>query len=203
MNGGGLLVNRLEIMERHWYNHNRDPYKNQNLFKDQLQRVATVEPFVLSQAVDLLSGEDVFPKIKKLLYHCLVLSPKKEPGSVDCRTCGSMGLVLGVVFVKDQLRMDIISYEHTPRSDGNYTTRVIGRCSCENGLAYQFCKNAMGKVVEPDQYLVKAAEASGTDAAFEAQVAAQYFRDKAIGVNRGSLPTGPLANNINKLLGEV
>ena len=197
-------MNRLEILERHYYNHNRDPFKNQNLFKDQLQRVASVEPYVLLQAVDMLASADVFPKIAKLLYHCKVLAPKNEPGSVECRTCGSQGLVLSVVWVGQNTSMDIVSYKHNVRKDGTYTTKVIGRCECENGVAYEFCKNAMGKIVKPDQFLVEGADKNGWTTTFEAQMAAQYFRDKARGITRKDLsPNGPLALALNKILGEA
>jgi len=197
-------VNRLEIMERHWYNHNRDPYKNKNLFEDQLRRVSHVDEHILLKVVDMLGGEDVFPKIKKVLYHCIVSSPQPEVGTVDCNKCGSNGLILGVVYIEDNVRMDIVSYDHVPKPDGNYTTRILGRCDCENGLAYQLVSdNVMGKIVQPDQFLVDAASEKGWDAAFEANVAAQFFRDKADGILRKDLPNGPLAKLINKLMGEA
>ena len=205
MNGEGFLaVNRLEIMERHWYNHNRDPYKNKNLFEDQLRRVSHIDEHVLSKAVELLAGEDVFPKIKKVIYHSMVLSPKTEVGTVDCNKCGSNGLIIGVVFIKDNINMDVVSYDHVPRPDGNYTTRIVGRCDCENGRAYELVNgNVMGKIVQPDQFLVNAAAKNGWDATFEANVAAQHFRDKADGIDRKGLSDGPLAQLINKLMGEA
>ena len=169
-------MDRLEIMERHWYNHNRDPFKNQNLFKDQLQRVAHIEPHILSKAVDVLSSEDIFPKIRKLLYQCLTITPQAACGTVDCNICGSMGLVIGVVYVNGSTIMDIISYKQPIKKEGSYTTRVIGRCFCENGKAYERVReNVMGKLVKPDQFLVESAMEKGWPVSFEANRAAQYF----------------------------
>ena len=191
----------LENLEQHWYNHNRIPSKYKELFKNQLQRVSHIAPEILKQAVAVLASEEVFPKIQKLLYHCLVLSPTNDAGSVDCNICGSMGLVLGVVWVRGNSRMDIVSYKQQARPEGHYTTRVIGRCVCDNGLAYQHVKsNVMGKIVQPDQFLVDAAEKNGWDAAFEAQVAAQHYRDKSKGIERKGPGDGPLAQIIDNLI---
>ena len=192
-------MDKMDIMRRHWFNHNRDPFKSQNLFTDQLNRVSHVNVHVLAKAVDLLASEDVFPKIKKLLYHCTVLTPQAETGTVDCNICDGMGLVLGVVFVKDGACMDVVSYDHKVRYDGNYSTRIIGRCECENGLAYQHVnETALGKVVNPDQFQVDAANDKGWSASFEASQAAIHFNHK----QRGRMPqkaSGPLAKLITQI----
>jgi len=204
MSGGGLLVSKLEVLERHWFNHNRDPFKNKGLFEHQLKELANVDEGILTQAVTILSGEDVFPKLKKLLQQCTALKPQDNLGSIECNSCGSMGLVLGVVWTFEGTHMDVLSYDQKVRPDGNYTTRIIGRCKCENGLAYQFVKtNIMGKLVAPDQYLIDGAYKNGWDVNFEATMAAQYFRKKAREMRGESLAKGPMSGTINKIIGDA
>ena len=193
-------MDRVEIMQRHFYNFNRDPFSAQNLFKDQLSRVSDVDIQILNKAVDDLGMTDgPLPQINKLLAMCYQLTPKPQIGTAPCNICDSIGLVLGVFFCKGDTKMDVVSYSQTVRKDGLYTTSIIGRCKCDNGRAYeQVYGNQMGRIVSPLNFLLHASEEKGWSSNFEAGQCALYYNRKAREWDGND--NGPLKKSLDKYI---
>jgi hypothetical protein len=200
-------VNKVDLMNRHFLDFNKDPFKLKSLFDDRMQLVSEYDVYALSIAVKKLAMEDVFPKPNRLVYECMLATPKAEAGTVACNICDGIGLVIGVVYMCDGVTMDIVSYDIEVKEKGNYATRVLGRCRCENGLAYQLVKgNVMGRAVDADSFLVSAAADKGWSASFEASQAALHFNNKQRELLQSNPEIGkkrPLAQTINNIIKET
>tara|TARA_Y100001963_G_C6742238_1_gene429593 strand:- start:764 stop:1342 length:579 start_codon:yes stop_codon:yes gene_type:complete len=181
----------------------RDPFSNKNIYEHYLSKVSQVEPWVLKKSVDeLLATCQSLPKINQLLMTISKYTPKMNTGSVSCDKCGTQGLIFSVIINKpDGGSMELPSYNHKAIAGAVYKEVIIGRCHCQNGLAYALSSDVvLSKKVEPPRFLYEKAKENGWDASFEAYATSMRYNKEA---SQRKVEDTPLKSGLNRVISTI
>ena len=169
----------------------RDIFTNKGIFEHYLLKTSGTEDWILRKAVDeLLATSQSLPKINQVLMTIHKYTPRRTTGTAPCDICNRMGLVYSCFcYHRDGGRSEVVSYNHTVVPDAVYREEIIGRCKCENGMAYMASVHpTLSNPVDAPRFLQDSADESGMSCVFEDSECARYYNRKNKGESHTEKP---------------
>ena len=167
------IMDKVELINYLFRSFNKDPYQHKDQVKHFLVECQEFEARVVDRAVrEAIAQEQYLPKAWIIVNKCKEQTKSREVIQEDCFLCNGMGLIFSPVHVgNDGFQLEIASKEHEAKSEGRYSTKIIGACKCLNGEIYA----ATRKRVEPWAYIVDGAMDNKWDCVFEADCVAKRY----------------------------
>ena len=166
-------MDKVEIINYLFRSFNKDPYQHKDQVKHFLIECQDFDASVVDKAVkEAIVEETYLPKAWIVKSKCKEQMKLREVINEECFLCNGMGLIFSPFYIGDDgTQLEIVSKDHTVKSDGMYSTKIVGACKCLNGEMYAATK----KRVEPWSYLVDGAMDNKWDCVFEADSVAKGY----------------------------
>ena len=166
-------MDKVEIINYLFRSFNKDPYQHKDQVKHFLIECQDFDASVVDKAVkEAIVEETYLPKAWIVKSKCKEQMKLREVVNEECFLCNGMGLIFSPFYIGDDgTQLEIVSKDHTVKSDGMYSTKIVGACKCLNGETYAATK----KRVEPWSYLVDGAMDNKWDCVFEADSVAKGY----------------------------
>ena len=133
-------MGRLEVVLDYFMDFNLDPDKNQKRVEYTAKKVVDYEPSIIKKACGFYAGEDNrmrMPNVPVLVKKCKEFEiGTNEDTYEECDICDGEGCFLSVFNVREDSRIEVVSYDHETHEGDRYYTAVIGKCKCSNGKVY-------------------------------------------------------------------
>ena len=166
-------MDKVEIINYLFRSFNKDPYQHKDQVKHFLIECQDFDASVVDKAVkEAIVEETYLPKAWIVKSKCKEQMKLREVINEECFLCNGMGLIFSPFYIGDDgTQLEIVSKDHTVKSDGMYSTKIVGACKCLNGETYAATK----KRVEPWSYLVDGAMDNKWDCVFQADSVAKGY----------------------------
>ena len=166
-------MDKVEIINYLFRSFNKDPYQHKDQVKHFLIECQDFDASVVDKAVkEAIVEETYLPKAWIVKSKCKEQMKLREVVNEECFLCNGMGLIFSPFHIGDDgTQLEIVSKDHTVKSDGMYSTKIVGACKCLNGEIYAATKIR----VEPWSYLVDGAMDNKWDCVFQADSVAKGY----------------------------
>ena len=166
-------MDKVELINYLFRSFNKDPYQHKDQVKHFLIECQEYEASVVDKAVrEAIVEETYLPKAWIIKSKCKEQMKAREVVHEECFLCNGMGLIFSPFHLNDDgTQIEIVSKDHKPRSEGRYSTKIVGACRCLNGGIYANTK----KLAEPWSYIVDGAMDNNWDCVFQADYVAKGY----------------------------